>query len=277
MEPVGNWTYVRKVKWSEAIYLFLISTVIPFFVGIQIWSEISFTFSLILLNILQLPSIVLFYRSYLPHTVFKKRYLLFILCFFPFLIFYELNARLAALLLIHLPFIPVDYQNLLRSGHPELFEYGYFFNQTLGYTFLLLLTALALALIKELFKQQQKVYEIAYGKVKLELNHLKSQLQPHFFFNTLNNLYTLTLQHSPTAPLMIAHLSEIMRYIIYESESEQVSLEKEISFISKYIALEKLRFTDPEVIRLEIQGDPGGHQVEPLLFLLLKTALNMPR
>lgn len=266
---IANWTYQKKALLSEAIYLLLIIVVIPFFVGIQIWDELSFTFSLIVVNLFQLPSIVLFYRYYLPKTIFNKKYLSFLLLFIPYLLIYEMNGRLSSLIVIHLPFIPEGYQNLLRSGHPELFGKGYLFNQTFGYTFLLLLTASALALIKALFRQQQKIYEMAYDKVKLELTHLKSQVQPHFFFNTLNNLYTLSLQRSPTAPTMIANLSEIMRYVIYESEQEYVCLDKEINFITKYIALEKIRHSNPTVITFDVQGDATPHQIEPLLFLPL--------
>ncbi len=264
-----NWTYKQKVLWSEIIYIVLVIVVIPFFVGIQIWDELSYTFSLIVVNVFQLPSILLFYRVFLPRTILKRKYGTFILLFIPYLMVYELNARLASIAAIHLPFIPTGYQNLLISGHPETFGSGYFFNQTFGYTFLLLLTASAIAIIKELFKQQQKVYEIAYDKVKLELSHLKSQVQPHFFFNTLNNLYTLSIQQSPTAPVMIANLSEIMRYVIYESEQEKVGLDKEINFMSKYIALERIRHNNPDVIDFVVQGDPNLHQIEPLLFLPL--------
>jgi len=188
--------------------------------------------------------------------------------FIPYLVFYEFNGRFSSIAVIHLPFIPEGYQHLLKSGHPETFSHNFFF-QTFGYTFLLLLTATSLALIKELFKQQQVVYEIAYEKIRLELSHLKSQVQPHFFFNTLNNLYTLSLQKSPSAPIMIANLSEIMRYVIYESEQEKVELDREINFMSKYIELERIRHGNPDVIEFAIQGDPTLHQIEPLLFLPL--------
>lgn len=264
----SNWPYEKKALWSEVIYIILIVIVIPFFVGIQIWDQLSYTFSLILVNILQMPSIILFYRVVLPKTLLKRKIKAFLLLFIPYLAIYELNGRLGAIIVIHLPFVPNGYQGLLKSGHPDSFTYSYF-NQTFGYTFLLLLTATALALVKELFKQQQMVYEIAYDKIKIELNHLKAQVQPHFFFNTLNNLYTLSIQQSPTAPIMIANLSEIMRYVIYESEQDKVPLEKEINFICKYIALEKIRHNDPGVIEFELQGDAGLHHIEPLLLLPL--------
>lgn len=265
----NNWSYQQKALLSEILYLFLIVVVVPFFVGIQLWDELSHTFGLIVVNVFQLPAIVLFYRYYLPRTILAKRYLVFFLLFIPYLLFYEINARLSALAAIHLPMIADGYQDLLRMGHPERFDDGYLFNQTFGYTFLLLLTASALAIIKELFRQQQKVYEMAYEKIRLELNHLKSQVQPHFFFNTLNNLYTLSLQQSPMAPTMIANLSEIMRYVIYESEHEHVSLDKEINFMTKYIELEKIRHSHPSAIEFEVQGDASLHHIEPLLFLPL--------
>lgn len=256
----------QQLRYVELIYLFILAVLIPFCIGLQIFDKFSHTLSLILLNITQLPSIVFFYRVYLEKMVLKGKTLLSFVVFPVFFLMYELNCRISALLMIRLPFIPQDYRNKLISGHPEDFSQ---LNQSIGYTCLILLTAFALTMTRRLLKKQAELHDLQFDKVKLELEHLKSQLQPHFFFNTLNNLYTLSLQQSEKAPKIIASLSSIMRYVLYESKEEKVALSREIRFMENYFELERIRHTDPNQIEFVVQGNPDGIEIEPLLFLPL--------
>ncbi|RZM18827.1 MAG: hypothetical protein EOO88_39720 [Pedobacter sp.] len=155
----------QKLQLSEVIYLFLISVVSPFFVGIEIWGTYSFTFSLIFVNFLQLPTIILFYRVLLPQTLMRGRVWQFLLLMPVYLFIYELNSRLATITTIHMPFIPQGYKDLLIPVHAE--EFNWNFNQSLGYTCLILLTASSLALMRTLFKQQGEVYRVTLEKVNL--------------------------------------------------------------------------------------------------------------
>ena len=105
--------------------------------------------------------------------------------------------------------------------------------------------------------------------LQAELNFLKGQLHPHFLFNSLNNLYALSLDNSPQAPGIILGLSNILRYVLYECTAEQVPLKRDIEVLNDYIELEKLRYED----RLELNvnmGDPiGNTEIAPLLMLPL--------
>lgn len=249
-------------------YLVFVAVVSPMAVGMQIFSQFSFTLSLVLVNILTLPCIILFYRGYLPYTIGKKRYWLAVMLFPLYFLIYELNVRLSSLAVIGMPFIPEGYRNNLASGHPGDFS-SFRLSQTIGYTALVLLAATSLYVIKLLFRNQHYLYAVENEKLKLELTHLKSQVQPHFFFNTLNNLYSLTIQHSPLAPKMITDLSEIMRYVLYQSEQDKVPLQQEVAFIRSYISLENLRHDQPGIIDFSIQGNIENIKIEPLLFLPL--------
>jgi two-component system LytT family sensor kinase len=262
-----NLNIEQKIILSEIIYILLIVIVSPFLEGYSIWKSYPFTFSLIFVNFLQLPSIILFYRLFLPKTLMKGKIGSFLLLLPLYLLIYELNIRLAAIITVNAPFIPTGYQNLLTSADAHKFSWS--FNQSFSYTCLILLTATSLAMVRQLFNQQQEVYFVNLQKVKLELAHLKSQLQPHFFFNTLNNLYALSVQKSDKAPVMIANLSNIMRYVLYESRQEHISLEKELDFIENYVELEKLRYDNPNAIDFSIQGNRKYRDIEPLLFLPL--------
>ena len=96
-------------------------------------------------------------------------------------------------------------------------------------------------LARWLFRQIRLIINLKNEKAKTELLHLKSQVNPHFFFNTLNNLYALTLKKSDKAPEIVIKLSEMMRYMLYECNEPEVPLSKEISYIGNYLELEKLR------------------------------------
>lgn len=261
--------YKQQSLVTEIAFLLFICIISPLAVGLQIFTlhKLPFTLSLVLLNLLSVPVIVLFYRVYLPFTVGKKRYLLAILFLPIYIVVYEISLRLQSLALIYLPFIPEAYKINLEAGRPGDFTTGYF-KQTLGYTSLVLLSATCLYLARLFFQKQHRVYALETEKLKLELNHLKSQIQPHFFFNTLNNLYALSVQHSPKAPKMITDLSQIMRYVLYETSHEKVKLLKEVDFIKSYISLENLRHDRP-CIDFFIQGNIENTMIEPLLFLPL--------
>lgn len=100
-----------------------------------------------------------------------------------------------------------------------------------------------------------------------ELKFLKSQINPHFFFNTLNNLYALTLKKSDLAPEIVLRLSEMMRYMLYESNEKQVPLEKEVNYIKNYLELEKLRQGDRFDISFDIKGEISDKEIAPLMFI----------
>ena len=113
----------------------------------------------------------------------------------------------------------------------------------------------------------QRVKQLQKIQLRTELNFLKSQIQPHFFFNTLNNLYALTLEKSDVAPSVILKLSDIMQYVLYDVKEAQVRLFNEIKYINNYIDLERLRFGDAINSSIDISGEINDINVPPLLFL----------
>ncbi|HEY4107887.1 sensor histidine kinase [Puia sp.] len=98
-----------------------------------------------------------------------------------------------------------------------------------------------------------------------KLRYLRAQLNPHFLFNTLNSIYSLSLQKSDRTPDIVIRLADIMRYLIYECNEEKIPLDKEIEFIRNYIEIEKLRHKAD--IRLTVEGQTEGLLIEPFLFI----------
>ena len=121
--------------------------------------------------------------------------------------------------------------------------------------------------INRWLRSEQRTKEIANEKLKAELSFLKAQINPHFLFNTLNNIYALATAQSEQTAAAIMKLSSIMRYVLTEARNDLVPLEKEILFTSHYIELQKMRLTDKTIVDFSVRGEPFGHQIAPLLLL----------
>ena len=104
-------------------------------------------------------------------------------------------------------------------------------------------------------------------KINAELQLLKAQVHPHFLFNTLNNIYSFILNGSDRAPEMIKKLSSLLHYILNDCNQQLVSLEKELSMIQDYIALEQIRYGDRLNLSMHIQGSAKDKMISPLLLI----------
>ncbi len=125
-----------------------------------------------------------------------------------------------------------------------------------------------LKFFKDSMEQRQRIREQQKQQIALELSFLKAQIHPHFFFNTLNNLYSLTLQKSDLAPEVVLKLSSLMSYMLYESGAPYMPLDKEIANLENYIALERLRFGNRLTLSFEKEGLTQNHiQIPPLILL----------
>ncbi len=132
----------------------------------------------------------------------------------------------------------------------------------------ILIGSLPLLVLLWVYEQWQLINTLKQEKSQAELSLLKTQINPHFFFNTLNNLYSLTIKNSEKAPEVILKLSDMMRYTIYEGEKETVSIEREISYLKNYIELHKIRHRNNTDIQFNIENNKNN-EVAPLLFIIL--------
>ena len=117
------------------------------------------------------------------------------------------------------------------------------------------------------YRQLQMNREILEEKLKAELNYLKAQVHPHFLFNTLNNLYSLTLAGSAAAPGVVLKLSALMRYMVHDCKAEKIPLEQEIQSMASYIELEKIRFDQRLEISFNVHNNIKGPAITPLILL----------
>ena len=116
-------------------------------------------------------------------------------------------------------------------------------------------------------RHQRERKELETQTMQSELRFLKSQINPHFLFNTLNNLYALTLKKSDKAPEIVVKLSEMMRYMLYECNEKRVPLYKEVNYLKNYMDLERLRQSKNVQISFEVAGSISNQQLAPLMFI----------
>ena len=114
---------------------------------------------------------------------------------------------------------------------------------------------------------QARIKQSEKEKLAAELAYLKSQINPHFLFNTLNNIYSLALKKSDDNANAIVKLSGMMRYNITDAQSEFIEIEKEIDYISSYIELQKIRIGETAKVNFTINGIAHKHQIAPLLLI----------
>lgn len=191
----------------------------------------------------------------------KRKYLLYLLFFFLFLIGSTfLKSAIAVLcpdeLLVYtqknqLKSMPVNQYALIC-----LFTSGFF-----------LVSSCIIRLIADWFSVQRTQMRLESEKKDMELQFLKSQLNPHFLFNSLNNIYSLAYQKSEKTADAVLKLSEIMRYMIYESNDSWVDLSKEVEYVQSFVELQKLRFKEDAAVNISLHGTIDGQKIVPLILI----------
>lgn len=131
----------------------------------------------------------------------------------------------------------------------------------LGLQILAVLFGLALKIARDSVVRKSREREA-------ELQLLKAQLNPHFLFNTLNNLYGLSVIKSDKLPELMLQLSQMLRYSLYETKEQFVNLDKEIAYLTNYVALEKIRLESSSEVTLELRGDYRQFKIAPMLLIV---------
>lgn len=148
----------------------------------------------------------------------------------------------------------------------NLLAFNYVLSAFIGEIYVVGITT-AIQITFDWVQTKTKTKELERLNLETELDFLKSQIQPHFFFNTLNNLYSLTLSKSKRAPETVLKLSDLMSYVIYDANQKRVPLVNEIKHIQNYLDLEKLRYGDRLQIDFNVEGAIEGKKIPPVLLL----------
>ncbi len=217
--------------------------------------------------LLPLAIVLAYYFNYylIPRFLYKKKYLRFCFyCFFAILTSLWLSMIVVLVVII-----------LFLSREPDYFDSSLIepVFQVVGLYFVIFL-AIAIKQIKRAFEVQQLNAELELKRMEMglklkeaELKLLRSQIHPHFLFNTLNNLYGLTLEKSDLAPKLVLKLSDLMDYMLYRCNKPKVSLTNELENLKNYVEIERIRYNDKIKIDFEIDGKTDQLGIAPMLLL----------
>jgi len=236
--PIHNWTYLKRYKntFLKILFLMLLFFITLLLDGLMNMPDNPVTFILLLgfwigCVYLLIPSFV------------KKYWKLILLIYGPLFLYF-----------LYLRLFSGDEQ-----GYLEIKE---------DVPFFIFFLPIPILFFVWIFEQWKWIQNLKAEKSKSELSLLRTQINPHFFFNTLNNLYALTIKNSKEAPDVILKLSDMMRYTIYEGEKETVKLSDEIDYLNNYIELHKIRYKKNVEIAFKHEID-GSLSITPLLYIIL--------
>ena len=195
----------------------------------------------------------------IPRFLLEKRYFLFVL-YFCYVLVLSVDLEL---FVTFLTIILVVREPASASFNPASFQVS---SLVVG-MYLVVFVAMALNLLNRWYRMQTVNTHLEAAHLEAELKLLKAQVHPHFLFNTLNNLYALTLEQSELAPAVVLHLSEMLDYMLYRGNKPKVRLSDEIEHIRNYLALERLRYEDSVEITFHTSGIDDDLYIAPLLLI----------
>ena len=271
---------IKKLNYKRISYHILFWVVMTLFFDIISSYIHERKFSLTLLNdlLFYFPSdvIAVYFTIYflIPKYLLKKNYLKFTAFFLLFLV------GLTFFITLPLQYVGVseNFRNNLIKPGKEIPTFSIF----VKFSFLWVITlklaligiASAIKLSKIWFKSQKRQQALEKEKLEIalqlresELKYLKSQINPHFLFNALNNLYSLTLEKSDKAPDVVLKISALLDFVLYECNVPYIELEKEIENVRNYIDLQKIRFGAKAVININISKNIKNIKIAPLIIL----------
>lgn len=210
--------------------------------------------------VLQIPAVYFTLYFLMPRFLFKERYIEFVVYLTILILCFSALHWFNYVFIQDPLFWPSD------KYSPDLLNFGKMLKNTTK-VYPVLVLAIVIKWFKYWFREQKANQLLVEEKLKAELNFLKAQVHPHFLFNTLNNLYALTLKKSKDAPEVVLKLSDLLNYMLYECTADQVLIEKEVKLLKDYISLEKIRYGERLNISFNILGNAGGMMVAPLMLL----------
>ncbi|UOE48650.1 sensor histidine kinase [Mucilaginibacter sp. SMC90] len=206
-------------------------------------------------------NISLFYLNYLlyiPQFLNKKKYAIYFIIIILTIIAYGIIKYAVGLLFEDI---------VLRGMKKEVISFTTYFFRTFFMSLIFVFLSTVFKFSVDWFLNERIQRDLENQRLIAELAFLKSQINPHFLFNSLNSIYSLAYQRSETTPEAILKLSEIMRYMLYECNDNKVDLDKELQYLQNYIDLQKIRFGSKAFIDFKVDGNITDQKIEPLLLI----------
>lgn len=251
-----NAAFLIKYKLHHFIFWMLILG-LWYFLRYEDYTLQSTAFKVTLIKVADL-ALMVYITNYLliPWLLYKRRYLLFALCFIGLIV-------TSSIIKMHILGRVINNPALLDfSGNWKARIYDNIIPH-----FFLVISGAAVKLMMDYTRMQQRMVEMAKEKAEAELNFLKSQINPHFLFNSLNSVYFLIDKNNADARGALHKFSGMLRYQLYEMNGDKVSVEKEIDYLKDYIDLQKLRKDEHYAVEFSCSPGVKGFSIEPLLLI----------
>jgi sensor histidine kinase YesM len=152
------------------------------------------------------------------------------------------------------------------TDKPDLLSFGFILGNSVGILYTTAIT-MSLKMVKHWYENERLARELSKLNTETELKYLKSQINPHFLFNSLNSIYALSLKKSDRAPELILKLSDILRYLLYDGSEKMVGLDQEVKYLRSYLELEKVRHGERMDLEISVNGDMSAHEIAPMLLI----------
>lgn len=201
---------------------------------------------------------IVFYTCYffIAQILLRKNIFLFLLIFLPFIYLFTLLA-----MNIYPPIL------LKIIGPMENINYSLWFFSLMSYLFVSGLWGTMFRFAFHWFAEKKREKELEKENIYSELAMLRSQINPHFLFNTLNNINSFIFREPDKTSFGIKKLSNIMSYMLYDANADKVKLTDEINYVINFMELQKLRIKEPGYIKFDIKGDPENVMIPPMLLI----------
>ncbi|SNC63984.1 Histidine kinase [Hymenobacter gelipurpurascens] len=206
----------------------------------------------------------------LPRFVVQRRWLLSALSLVAIYYFWALVSHATYAAMVHSGLELGEWSSYMHRSLDKGLWVGVFswYGVSMGLSdfFVFPMQPILLRFILFLLTSSNRSLHLQRENLRLEVNFLKAQVNPHFLFNTLNNIYMMVVKQDERAPDMVAHLSHLMHYTVYESDAALVPLGQELGFLEAYLELERLRYGQKVSIRYQPPVRTTGYAITPLLF-----------
>lgn len=254
----------KQVGWLTHVFFIALFLVVPTLATVRPPGEPMFTMTRVFVQDTIANAVLLcfFYFNYyilIPNVYFKRQYFQYVVYT---ILFLALSLAIPHLIGTHIPDYERHFPDFAERHRPpslvmmvfdEFRRHLYLFFSAVFFSFLL--------------RTREHLSEIKEEKANAELLLLKSQINPHFLFNTLNSIYVLSITKDDRASSAIVNLSGLMRYVIKEATDDKIPLQKELEYIRNYIDLQRARLGETTRIIFQCQGDPDDNEITPLLLI----------
>jgi len=248
---------IKRAYRIEILYWVLLALMNPLVNSLTVFlHDAKIWWFLFAVNLFLLPAYIIYSLIIVPRFLFEKKYVQFF--------------ALSVLFLAIIQLILFGFYSMILGfvSQTEQNYFTYSFSTAVReclWSIIYTLITIGIYFIKKALDERELLATLQKDSNNFRLKYLRSQLNPHFLFNTLNSIYSLSLQKSDKTPEVVVKLADLMRYLIYECNEEKVPLDKEIEFIRNYIEIEKIRYNAD--VRFSVEGESHQIMIEPFLFI----------